>query len=44
MINHKRIKSSLKSILREMPDHNQKTLDEIGLGYASVGIRLRPWP
>ena len=35
MINRKRIKSSLKSILREMPDHDQKTLDEIGDGYAS---------
>ncbi len=35
MINRKRIKYSLKSILREMPDHDQKTLDEIGVGYAS---------
>ena len=35
MINRKRIKSSLKSILREMPEHDQKTLDEIGDGDAS---------
>ena len=35
MINRMRIKSTLKSILRDIPDNDQKTLDEIGDGYVS---------
>jgi len=35
MINRTGVKSSLKSILRNMPDYNQKTLDQIGNGFSS---------
>ena len=35
MINRMGIKSTLKSILRDIPDNDQKTLDEIGDGYVS---------
>ncbi len=35
MINRMGIKSTLRSILRDIPDHDQKTLDEIEDGYSS---------
>ena len=35
MINRTGIKSTLKSILNNMPDYDQKTLDDIANGYSS---------